>query len=54
MTLKFFLESVKKDGSSLLRIRLKDGINDVKINCPGIFIEPKDWDKSFNQYFLIS
>ena len=48
MTLKFFLGSVKKDGSSPLRIRLKDGINDVKITCPGIFIKPKDWDKSFN------
>ena len=48
MTLKFFLGRVKSDGTAPLRIRLKDGKKDAKITCPGLFIRPKDWDKSFN------
>ena len=48
MTLKFFLGRVKVDGTAPLRIRLKDGKRDTKITCPGIFINPKDWDKNFN------
>ena len=48
MTLKFFLGRVKADGTAPLRIRLKDGKKDTKITCPGIFVCPKDWDKSFN------
>jgi len=48
MTLKFFLGRVKSDGTAALRIRLKDGNNDTKITCPGIFVVPQDWDKNFN------
>ena len=48
MTLKFFLGRVKTDGTAPLRIRLKDGKEDTKITCPGIFVQPKDWDKNFN------
>ena len=48
MTLKFFLGREKADGTAPLRIRLKDGKKDTKITCPGIFVRPKDWDKSFN------
>lgn len=47
MTLKFFLGKAKKDGTSPLRIRLKDGAKDAKLTCPGIFIKAKDWDKNF-------
>ena len=48
MTLKFFLGREKADGTAPLRIRLKDGKKDTKITCPGLFVRPKDWDKSFN------
>ena len=48
MTLKFFLGKAKKDGTSPLRIRLKDGKKDIKLTCPGIFVKAKDWDKNFN------
>ena len=48
MTLKFFLGREKADGTAPLRIRLKDGMKDTKITCPGLFVRPKDWDKSFN------
>ena len=48
MTLKFFLGRVKDDGMAPLRIRLKDGTNDTKITCPGIFVSPKEWDKNFS------
>ena len=48
MTLKFFLGRVKSDGTAPLRIRFKDGNKDTKITCPGIFIQPKNWDKNFN------
>ena len=48
MTLKFFLGRVKSDGTAPLRIRLKDGKKDTKITCPGIFVNPKDWDKNFS------
>ena len=48
MTLKFFLGRVKSDGTSPLRIRLKDGEKDIKITCLGIFVRLKDWDKNFN------
>jgi len=48
MTLKFFLGRKKADGTAPLRIRLKDGRNDAKITCKGIFVNPKDWDSNFN------
>ena len=48
MTLKFFLGRVKSDGTAPLRIRLKDGKKDTKITCPGIFVNPNDWDKNFS------
>ena len=48
MTLKFVLGRQKKDGTSPLYIRLKDRGKDVKIQCPGIFVDKKQWDKNFN------
>lgn len=48
MTLKFVLGRQKKDGTSPLYIRLKDRGKDVKIQCPGIFVNKKQWDTNFN------
>ena len=54
MTLSFVFKGTKKDGTSQLYIRFKDGSlktknNDVRIKVEGVFVIPRLWNKTFNQ-----